>query len=328
MGELILAVGENLAWQKTCTIPSLERGQVHRVGAVTAFASSKGPNVVRALASVGAEGLVICYAGGATGRMAEEYLAAEGLPHAFVRIRAETRICTTFIEPDGASTEMIEPPPTVTREEREALQSLFLEKLPGARLLAIMGTTVAGESEDCYARMVKAAHGRGVPVLMDSVCPASRRALRESPEIIKINAMELGELAEAPVSTREERAAACRLMRSRYGARWLIVSRGREGIEAFDGGSFLSAAPPAVDAVNAIGSGDAAAAGVSMVLVRRMRSEAPQAVLASGEALREALILATAMGTANCLNPVNGRVLPADLERVRAGVTVTDWPVD
>jgi tagatose 6-phosphate kinase len=328
-GDLILAVGENLAWQKTCTIPPLGRGLVHRVGEVRAFASSKGPNVVRALAGVGGRGEVIGYAGGATGRRVEEYLDAEGLAHSFVRIAAETRICTTYIEPDGTCTEMIEPSPAVTEAEREELQRLFRARIAHARMFFIMGTAVAGESEDCYARMIRAAHERGTPVLMDSVCAAARHALRESPEILKINAHELGELTGAGVATLADRVAACRALRSRHGIRWVLVSRGREGIEAFDGEHLFSATPPDVDVLNAIGSGDAAAAGVGWVLCRRMRDDPgaarpADAALRSAEALREALLTATAMGTANCLNPINGRVMREDYLAVRARVAITE----
>jgi hypothetical protein len=47
-------------------------------------------------------------------------------------------------------------------------------------------------------------------------------------------------------------------------------------------------------------------------------------VFASRERLSDAAACAAAMGTANCLNPVNGRVIDADYRRLRAAVTVRD----
>ncbi|MGA2639946.1 MAG: PfkB family carbohydrate kinase [Spirochaetia bacterium] len=111
--------------------------------------------------------------------------------------------------------------------------------------------------------------------------------------MLKINALELGTLAAAPTDDLSARAAACCAICSRFGVRWLLITRGPQGIEAFDGRGFLHARPPAVKVLNAIGSGDAA----------------------------------TAMGTANCMNPVNGKVERADYLSVMAGTAMEEIPL-
>ncbi|MGA2639947.1 MAG: PfkB family carbohydrate kinase [Spirochaetia bacterium] len=189
---MILVVGQNLAWQKVCTLPRLVRGEVIRLGEVREFASSKGPNVARALEGTGCPVRIIGYAGGATGRRVQEHLGKEGLRCRCVRIASETRTCTTFVEPDGTSTEVIEPSPRVTAAEQEEMQAAIREELESARLLLIMGTAVDGETEDCYARAVRAAHERdrghrfggaagktrtrGVPRSAQDQCPGARHS--------------------------------------------------------------------------------------------------------------------------------------------------------
>ncbi len=323
---MILVVGQNLAWQKVGHLSRLARGEVNRLLSMRAFGSSKGPNVVRALAALGGSGEAIGYAGGATGRRLEDDLRAEGLSCRFVTIQDETRTCTTIAEPDGTCTEVIEPSPRVTEEERLRMRRLAVERLSSARLLIVSGTALEGETDDCYVVLLRAAHERNLPVMLDSACRQARLALSEKPEVVKINAQELGEMANAPVGTLAERVNACRSMAASHGVRWFFVTRGADGMEAFDGRTLLRARAPAVDVINAIGSGDAAAAGAAWV-IHEAAAGGPAALFSSSSALKEALLTAVAMGTANCMNPVNGRVMPGDYLAIREQVRVQELPL-
>jgi tagatose 6-phosphate kinase len=282
---------------------------------MSAFASSKGPNVARALRTLGGDGDVIAYAGGTTGRLASEYLREEGLRCDFVDIEAETRTCVTYVEPDGSCTELIEPSPVVTPAERERCAATFTDRIGRARVLVISGTAVAGEDEECYVKFVAAAHGIGIPVVMDSSSHEARLALGQSPEVLKINAHELGEIAGQAVESQEQRLTACRQLMDRYGIRWCIVSRGAAGIEATNGRKALIGVPPRIAVVNAIGSGDAAAAGTGWVIHEHLGRVAAASLFADDQIMAEALLVATAMGTANCLSNVSGHV---DLDAFRA----------
>jgi tagatose 6-phosphate kinase len=323
---MILIVGQNLAWQKVCRVAGLRRGEVNRVSDMSVFASSKGPNVARALIALGGVGEVIGYAGGATGGMVSEYLRAEGLPCTLIGIEAETRTCMTYVEPDGACTEMIEPSPVVTVAERDRLSAAFTERIAEARVLVISGTAAAGEDQDCYVRFVSAAHERGIPVLLDSSSREARRALTASPEVLKINSHELGEIAGFPVESQEQRLAACRQIMDRYGVRWCFVSRGAAGIEGFNGRKVLHGVPPSVTVVNAIGSGDAAAAGASWVIHERLASLSRDALFSDDAVFPETLLVATAMGTANCLTTVTGNVDPDEYRNVKARTRILPLP--
>ena len=137
---------------------------------------------------------MVCYAGGANGRLFLEQLAREGIACDPVPIAAETRLCTTFADADGRCTEVIEPAPEVTAAERSAFRALVEERLAAARVLVLMGTPVRGETPDCYRWLVRAAHEHGVPVVMDSAGPTALEALAERPEVLKVNAEELAQL--------------------------------------------------------------------------------------------------------------------------------------
>ena len=169
---------------------------------------------------------------------------------------------------------------------------------------------------------MRTAHGLGVPVVLDSASAAAVEALAEQPEVLKVNAEELALFAGFATADPDARARAYRGLRER-GVRWIIVTLGADGVEAGDGRLVLRADVPKVAVVNSVGSGDAAAAGAAWSLHEALAGGADAGeVFASRDRLADAAACAAAMGTANCLNPVNGRVIDADYRRLRAAVTV------
>jgi tagatose 6-phosphate kinase len=320
---VILIVGQNSVWQKLCSLPRLERGEVNRVREVRAYAAGKGVNAARAAVSMGAETLVLGYAGGRCGRFFMDDLSREGIRGDWTRIGAETRICTTYAEEDGLSTELIEPTPRVSDGERARFLRTFMRRVNGAAFLIISGTTVEGESEDCYAAYIAEAHRLSVPVLLDSACAAARKALSESPEILKVNIRELALLLRGPVNGPVDRRAAYAELARTHGIRWIIATDGAEGMEGFDGSRILRAVPPRVRPVKTIGGGDAAAAGIALSMLEQAGDERRPP---TGAALEQALIVATAMGTASCLAAVGGSIEKAAFQSIRNSVTVRELP--
>jgi 1-phosphofructokinase family hexose kinase len=325
---VILVVSPNLVWQKVGRLARLSHGHVNRFLEMSSFSSGKGPDVVRALAALGGNAETIGYAGGPNGLRLREDLVREGLRCRVVPIGGETRICMTIAEEDGTCTEIVEPSPRVTDAERAEMRRVVLERLPETRLLVISGTAPEGESDDCYAVLLQAARARHTPVMLDSACRQARIALVQAPAVLKVNEHELGELAGAPTDSLPRRVAACGRIAEEHGVRWFLITRGAEGIEAFDGRTLLWAPAPRVKVVNAIGSGDAVAAGAGWVIHEAITGgDHEHSFLSSPEVLREALLTATAMGTANCMNPVNGRVIRADYLSVREQVRIRDLPL-
>lgn len=234
-----------------------------------------------------------------------------------------------MVEPDGACTEIIEPSPRVTPAERDEMRRTVAERLPLARMLLISGTSPEGETEDCYERLLQEAHGRGIPVMLDAASVQGKRAMRESPEILTTSAAALAEISGLPVETLAQRVDACREIGRRHAVRWFFVTRGPDGIEAFDGTTLSHAVPPRVTVANAIGSGDAAAAGAAWVILNALDAAGTrrQDVFSSARVLREALLTAAAMGTANCLDDVNGKVLRDDYLGLRDRVRILQPPL-
>ncbi len=320
---MILVVGQNSVWQKLCLLSRLERGEVNRVSRVREYASGKGVNVARAVSCLTGEALVLGYAGGARGKLFAEDCGREGIRGDWTRIGEETRLCTTLAEEDGLSTEVIEPTPRVSAGERGRFLRTFLRRMDGARMLIISGTTVEGESEDCYAVYVREARRRSIPVILDSACTAAQGALSERPDILKINVRELALLSGRKPEGADGRRRMCAEIAEKHGIRWIAVTDGPRGMEGWDGRAYFHASPPPVKPVKTIGGGDAAAAGMAVSVLEQAESAAG---LPAGTAFREALTTATAAGTASCLSAVGGRIERSDYNAVKKGVTVQELP--
>jgi 1-phosphofructokinase family hexose kinase len=334
----VLVVGENSVWQKSCSLPRLERGEVNRVREVKTFASGKGVNVARALTSLGGDAFVLGYAGSRLGGLFTADLRREGLRGDWTRIREETRMCTTYAEEDGFSTEIIEPTPRVSSAESARFLKSFMRRIDKAAFLIISGTTVEGEPEDRYSLFVSEAHKRSVPVLLDSVCAAADQALSQSPEILKINIKELAKLSGHGVDALADRVDAYRALMGEYGIRWIIATDGANGMEGFDGARLLRAAAPRIKAVKTIGGGDSAAAGIAASMLEQAggdpgadspgaRGSEDDAPLIDTSGLERALRAATAAGTASCLTGVGGLLLRSDFLSILNTVSLQEVPL-
>jgi len=292
---VILVVGHNPDWKKIYRLSRMEVGRVNRLEAAEFFPAGKGANTARVLLGLGEKVLLISYFGSGNGERFRRAIAAEGIPHRYVQTRGETRTCTTILESRDLTTELIEPAATLEAAEVKRFEGLFRKSLAKARLLIIAGTSLPGSPENCYRGYIEQAKKRGVPAILDSYRTHGRIALDARPEVLKINLFELESLIGQTLADVKKRKAALRQVLEKYGLYWIIITRGAEGVEGFDGQSYLHAAAPKIEVQNPIGSGDAVTAGIAHTLLR-------------GQSLEQALRRGTALGTANCLNLYPGRI--------------------
>jgi len=323
---MVLVIGQNSTWQKTCLLPQLKNGEVNRFDRVIFGASGKGVNVARGLELLAKKSHLLCYAGGINGDRFTNACKTEGLEGSFIPLEDETRICTTIIESSGRTTELIEPSPIVSNRARAAFKHKVLEKIPAAAFLAITGTALPAEPDECYKDYLIQAKSHNVPVLLDSYRRHGARALEAAPEILKVNQQEVEELTGKRLAAVASRFRVYKEMIEKFGIRWIIITKGAEGAEGCDGSKLVRASLPAVKAVNPIGSGDAFSAGIiSSVLDEIGKGMSEDSVIRNfpeAFSLERALKWGAAMGTANCLNINPGFVELPVLEKILEKVVV------
>jgi len=95
------------------------------------------------------------------------------------------------------------------------------------------------------------------------------------------------------------------------GAVWALVSVGRRGSLLGGPDGLWRLTSPVVNAVNAIGSGDALTAGLL------------HARIDQGQSMPDAAAFGTACGAANCITPTSGVIRPTDLPALLEEVRTT-----
>ena len=312
---MILVIGQNSVWQNTYLLPDIKPGKVNRVTGMLKSAAGKGANLTRGLRMLGKPAHLLAYAGGAFGEHFCGACEAEKLEKTVIGIAAETRMCTTILQDGGNATEIVELAPKITATERQRYHDALQRLLPKAKVLAIAGTAVHGESDDCYLRFALKAKAMGVPVFVDSYRAHGKMSLQAKPEILKINSDELANLTGLPADSHKKRELACGQIRKQFGVKWVIITTGSNGAEGFSDTADVIAAAPDIKVVNPIGSGDVFSSGIiSGLLDCNMSWDV--------DCLEHAIRLATAMGTANCFALKTGHVEESDLHSVLSRIEV------
>jgi tagatose 6-phosphate kinase len=313
---VILVVCLNPALDVTHHVPVVDWAGVNRPDAVHTRPGGKGLNVARTLLALGAEVLVLGLAGGATGQALTAGLARQGVPCRLTPIAGQTRRTFAVLDEARQTVAMFnEPGPPVRAAEFSEFLNSFNEALTGCTAVVLSGSLPPGLPAATYATLIRSA---GLPVVLDAHGEALRLGAAAGPAIVKPNLAELEELAGQPLSLAGDRTGRPTVAGAAAGLRAagpgsVVVSLGPAGLYADTADGRWRAVPPAVDAANPTGAGDAVTAGLTLGL-------------AGGQPWPDRLGDAAALGTAAALAPVAGEFRPDDYRRVRAGMTLTEVP--
>ncbi|MFJ2704858.1 1-phosphofructokinase family hexose kinase [Streptomyces sp. NPDC087428] len=282
---MILTVTLNTALDLTYGVTALVPHSSHRVTELSERPGGKGINVARVLTALGHDTVVTGFAGGATGSVLRELLAAlppgrARLTDALVPVAGDTRRTLAVADrATGDTTQFNEPGPHITAAEWTAFLRSYEELLTGADAVALCGSLPPGIHVGAYAELIRPARAAGVPVLLDTSGEPLRRGIAARPDLVKPNADELAQLTGSREPLRATRDA------RRRGAHAVIASLGPDGMLAVTPDGSWQASPPAPVKGNPTGAGDSAVAGLLSGLVED---------LSWPDRLRRAVALSTA----------------------------------
>ncbi|MFC8491366.1 1-phosphofructokinase family hexose kinase [Streptomyces sp. NPDC057235] len=303
---MIVTVTLNTALDLTYRVPALTPCASHRVTQVIERPGGKGLNVARVLAALGYETVATGFAGGATGAVLRDGLAATPVRDELVETAGSTRRTVAVVDAAGGdTTQLNEPGPTVTAAEWDAFRARFAALLDGAAAVALCGSLPPGIHVGAYAELVRLARAAAVPVLLDTSGEPLRRGIAARPDLVKPNADELAQLTGA----RDPHRAT--LDARRRGAHAVVSSLGPEGLLASTPEGLWRAAPPAPVRGNPTGAGDSAVAGLLSGLV-------------DGVPWPDRLVRAVALSAATVLSPVAGEFDRAAYEELLGRVKTTE----
>ncbi len=230
-------------------------------------AGGRGFNASRVIHEFGGATRAIGPCGGKSGRLMEQLLSKAGFPVELVKIGRQIRTNLAISDKQGLTVKLNERGPKLKKEELERLESTVAGALEGASWLMLCGSLPPSVPNDFYAKLIKLAHSRRVRTLLDSDGDPLQAGLESGPTVVTPNQAEAERLLGRALLTRSHfLEAAARIHDS--GAQSVVLSLGARGaVGSFDG-RLYEALPPRVDAVCAIGAGDALAAAFVWAMTR------------------------------------------------------------
>lgn len=300
---MILCIGATPAAQRVMVFPRLAVDSVNRAAATYDGAAGKSINVAKMLRILGEQTLAAGFIGGDRGEFIRSELKRRLVECRFVKVEPRTRECVTVVDrQSGAVTELVEESRPVAVEAYARLRATIRRTLPKCRAMILSGTLTPEANPDFYRECVEMAAAAGVLSVVDAQGEALLRALEAKPGLVKPNRAELAATTGLKCGTETATLAAMRVLHER-GARQVVVTAGSAPALAFDGTRCWRIIPPAIAALNSIGSGDAFTAGLVLRLLK-------------GDDLGRACRWAAAAGAANALSWMPGEADPAEVHRL------------
>ncbi len=308
MSSSVLTLGATPAWQRTIGFDRFTVDAVNRSSDVRDYASGKSINVARVLHTMGAKAITTGFAGGVRGELLKSDLDSAGIQHDFQIVTAPTRQCITIIDQTAhTATELVEEASPVAREDWGGLDGKVRRLGERCGWWIFSGSFPPGGPADFYARFLPLARTLGATAIIDARGEPVRLALAQGGFILKLNREELvATIGCTSASEAELRVAVLDAVPNGGAA---VVTLGAGGSMVSDGRSVWCISSPQVQALGAVGSGDAYAAGMAIGLTRQLP-------------LAEACALGSACGAANALTPLAGHIDPGQVERLLKSVRI------
>jgi 1-phosphofructokinase len=264
---VIVTLTPNPSHDRTVTLTApLERGVVQRADSVTSQAGGKGVNISRASVSAGIPSIAVLPAPQDDPFVLE--LLAAGIDCRPVPHEGALRVNITISEPDGTTTKLNSPGPTVTPEVLVGLTQALRRRAAFADWIVLAGSLPPGAPVEWYAELVATLRGSSARLAVDT-SDAPLRALVErlpgsAPHLMKPNGEELASFtdgdAELLESDPEAAAGAARALVD-LGVDTVLATLGPHGAVLVTTEGAWHATPPPTSVVSTVGAGDSSLFG-------------------------------------------------------------------
>jgi len=279
---VIVTVTPNPVLDRTLTVERILFDEVTRATAVQLDWGGKGFNVSRALRALGLESVAMGFVGGATGEVLERGLRELSIGTDFVTINGDTR-SNIVVREEGSQryVKVNEPGPTIQPQEMAGFVARVTGKVQSGDIWVLAGSLPPGLPADFYARLIGIVRERGGRPFLDTSGEPLRLGCAAAPTLVKPNAVEATEMTGCQINSliteAPDRPPRGSLQAARHfldlGIEIVALSLGADGLLLASGEEMVWARPPAVQALNPTGAGDALLAGLIFGLVQDLPLE-------------------------------------------------------
>jgi tagatose 6-phosphate kinase len=305
---MILSVCLNSSLDTRYNIPGFALGGIFSSLKPHITAGGKGFNLARVAALLGEETCAIGLVGTREELFFADSMAEVGASARLITTQNPTRRCLNIVDPSSnSSTQVLEAGCTVEPEELSRLLELCRESAMQAQVICASGSVPPGVPDDIYATLGQLARRLGKPFLLDARGLHFKEGLAGRPFAAKPNLEELEAHVGHDLASLTD--LKCALRELGKAVELPIVSMGAQGAAFLWEDRFYTIQQPVLEAVNAVGSGDAFMAGLAAGLNR-------------GWDIRRSMKLAAACGMSNATKETTGTVCPRQIETLSAQVVI------
>ena len=305
---MITTITFNPSIDKHYILDDLVKGEVTRAKEVENTAGGKGINVSRVIKLLGENVTATGFLGGNSGDFISEKLRKLEINNRFIKIKGETRSCLAIITKDLSQTEILEPGPTIEKNEMEKWVKYYEELLNHTKLVCASGSIPKGIPSSIYKEVIQKANKKGVKFLLDTSGEPLIKGIEGKPYFIKPNIDELKMITGESIENDKDLIKIVDKLHNK-GIKFVVISLGGDGAIAGFNGKKYRVNIPKVKVINPVGSGDSMVAGIAVALNREYSIE-------------ETLALAGACGTANVMEEQTGYINFKNVNRLKEKIKI------
>ena len=241
------------------TVEHFEPGRTNRAVTEQILPGGKGLNVSVMLKNLGMDSTALGFTAGFAGKEIIRRIEEQGIHNGFTWLEeGNSRINVKIKNIEG--TEINGIGPNIPGEELDKLLARVCE-LKCGDFLVIAGSIPASVPNDIYVKLMAAAAGKGVEVIVDAAGSLLRQVLPYKPFLIKPNHHELGDLFGVEIKERSQVLPYAKKFQEE-GARNVLVSMaGRGAVLVTEDGQVFELDAPKGELKNSVGAGDSMVAG-------------------------------------------------------------------
>jgi 1-phosphofructokinase family hexose kinase len=290
---MIITLTPNTGIDYTLQIASFQLNSTIRATDSAWGMGGKATDASWILGKLGVPNRALGFAAGSNGLRMENMLQERGVKTDFVWVGGETRLNSIIVVPGEGQSTITSSSLHVSPEHLAEFSTKYQKALEGASCIVMGGSLPNGAPLEFYAEAIARAHEHNVSVIFDSSGPSLLAGVKSSPDLIKPNQAEVGELLGYVPTSQKEAQEAAKKLHDEFGSN-VIVTLGSEGAVAVFGDDSYFVHPMYIPVVSAAGAGDGVLAGMALAY---LRAESLQYGLRHGFALAGAVL--QTLGTAD-----------------------------
>lgn len=290
-------------------VDSLSVGKNNKILNKRIYFTGKAINAARGLKRLGADVYATGFMYEDNGRLFEQELHYEGVPYRFVWCPGRVRENYKFVDNKSMLTEVDDISPEVSEQKKAELIERVRELSERCEAVVLSGGLAKSMAPSYYADVLSAVP-EGVKKIVDTSGERLFETLKCGVTLVKPNLAELQSTLNITVNSKEDALYGCRELLKR-GAKYVLLSLGKEGAIITDGNKNYYCKSINVAMNSTIGAGDGMVAAATYAL-------------AKGGSLEDILRSGVAGGTAAVTTPDNITFRREKYEEILDGLEVKE----